>query len=142
MSKPRIYVAGPLTKGDWAKNIRAALDVADTLRANGFVPVIPHLSAFDHLVWPREYEFWLEEDLSHLGTCHALLRMPGESSGADREVAWAQARGIPVVHDWTELWAALPPTSRADVVVSEVVRKLALDVARLEDRLAEIEAER
>jgi hypothetical protein len=30
--------------------------------------------------------------------CDGVLRLPGESTGADRDVAIAQQRGIPVYH--------------------------------------------
>ena len=35
--------------------------------------------------------------------CDAVLRLPGESAGADQDVAIATARGLPVYHDVPEL---------------------------------------
>ena len=37
-------------------------------------------------------------DLAWIERCDALLRMPGESSGADREVEHARAHSVPVFH--------------------------------------------
>ncbi len=93
-----IYVAGPYTKGDVAVNVRNALQAAEKLVALGCWPYVPHLSHFWHMVFPHPYEFWLELDRKWLRKCDALLRLPGESSGADNEVALAESIGIPVFY--------------------------------------------
>lgn len=41
--------------------------------------------------------------------CDALLRLPGESAGADLEAAQAGGLGIPVFRSVEELLEALPP---------------------------------
>jgi hypothetical protein len=33
-----------------------------------------------------------------LGYCHAVLRLPGESTGADQDVRIAKEHGLPVYH--------------------------------------------
>ncbi|GAA4957581.1 DUF4406 domain-containing protein [Actinoplanes utahensis] len=38
-----------------------------------------------------------------LAVCDAVLRLPGESKGADQDVAIAQKRGIPVFRSLTEI---------------------------------------
>jgi hypothetical protein len=38
--------------------------------------------------------------------CDAVLRLPGESTGADQDVKIARERGIPVYHDIAEIPAA------------------------------------
>jgi hypothetical protein len=38
----------------------------------------------------HEYEFWLMQDLEWLAQCNAILRLPGDSPGADREVKRAE----------------------------------------------------
>jgi hypothetical protein len=38
-----------------------------------------------------------------LAHCDAVLRLPGESTGADRDVAIAAERGIPVYYDVEEI---------------------------------------
>lgn len=42
------------------------------------------------------YEAYLESDFAWIAVCAALLRLPGESKGADMEVAEAKRLGIPV----------------------------------------------
>ncbi|MDF6062270.1 DUF4406 domain-containing protein [Streptomyces sp. JH010] len=38
-----------------------------------------------------------------LAHCDAVLRLPGDSAGADQEVATARLRGLPVYHDVSEI---------------------------------------
>jgi hypothetical protein len=91
-----IYVAGPYTKGDVAVNVRRNIEVADALASAGFVPFVPLLTHFWHLVVPHPYEFWLEQDAAWVERCCALVRTPGESSGADKEVVLAESIKRPV----------------------------------------------
>jgi hypothetical protein len=97
--REKIYVAGPYTKGDVAENVHNAIKAANQLADLGFAPFVPHLTHFWHLVMQRPYEFWLELDNQFLPHCDALLRIPGESSGADEECSLAQTLGIPVFQD-------------------------------------------
>jgi hypothetical protein len=92
----RIYVAGPYTKGDVAVNVRNAYEAANRLADLGFAPFVPHATHFWHILFPRPYEFWLELDHQFLPCCQAVLRLPGESAGADKEVQLAGALGIPI----------------------------------------------
>src|SRR5262252_3008954 len=92
----KVYVAGPYTKGDVAVNVRNAYEVANQLADLGFAPFVPHATHFWHLLFPRQYRFWLQLDQEFLPCCDALIRLPGLSSGADEEVALAGQLGIPV----------------------------------------------
>lgn len=96
MNPLHVYVAGPLTKGDYIGNIRNACQFADALMAHGFWPFVPHLSALWDLVSPHGYEDWMALDFAWLKKCDAVFRFPGESPGADREVKLANELGIPV----------------------------------------------
>ena len=44
------------------------------------------------------YERWMELDFEWLDCCQALIRLPGDSAGADREIDYAHSHGIPVFH--------------------------------------------
>ena len=106
---PLVYVAGPITIPDPLENTHYAIKAATALLDSGLVaPYVPHLTCFWHVVTPRPYETWLAYDLEILARCDALLRLPGESAGADREVAFAVEQGIPVLWsvDEVEAWAA------------------------------------
>jgi hypothetical protein len=103
----RIYVAGPYTKGDVAVNVRTAVRAGIEIIKAGHAPFVPHLCHFMHYLEPHHYEIWMAQDFEWVRACHALLRLPGESSGADREVALAEALGIPVYRDMSELLAGV-----------------------------------
>lgn len=101
--KAKIYVAGPYTKGDVAQNVRHAFAAANELADLGFAPFVPHYTHFWHMLFPRPYEFWLELDNQFIPCCDAILRLPGESSGADKEVALARSIGLPVFQSIDDL---------------------------------------
>lgn len=94
----RVYVAGPYTKGDVVINVRNAIQAAETLAMWGHTPFIPHLSHPWHTVAPHPWGFWMEQDIAWLRVCEAVLRIPGESTGADKETAEAERLSIPVYH--------------------------------------------
>jgi hypothetical protein len=110
----RVYVASVMTEGDVAANVRAACDVADDLLRGGLVPYLPHLDHFWHLIHPHDYETWMALDFAWLAACDVLVRLPGASPGADREVAEAEHLGIIVVQ--------LEPGRRASAQVREALR--------------------
>jgi hypothetical protein len=109
----RVYLAGPISKGDLAHNINQATAAFEELAVAGYAPWCPHWSAFSTGARVRSgtgtvyavataqgcglsHDDWLGVDLSWVAVADAVLRLPGESAGADREVAFARERGIPV----------------------------------------------
>lgn len=90
----KIYIAGPYTNGNTAINVRAAILAGDRLAKAEFTPFIPHLTHFWHLLRPHDWEFWMKQGMQWLETCNCLLRLPGESVGADREVQRARELGL------------------------------------------------
>ena len=100
-----VYIAGPYTGGDVGANMAAAMTAWHDLADQGHIPFCPHLSHFLHIHRQRPYEDWMEQGLAWLDCCDALLRLPGESSGADREEAYATKVGMPVYHSVAELVA-------------------------------------
>jgi len=101
-----VYVAGPYTKPDPGLNTHQSILVATQLLDAGFAPFLPHLSLFWHCCTPRPYETWLQYDFVWVAKCDAVLRIPGDSPGADREVELANSLGIPVFFDIESLFAA------------------------------------
>jgi len=99
----KVYVAGPYTKGDVAINVHNAFKIANDLADMGCAPFIPHYTHFWHLLFPRPYDFWLKLDEQFLYCCDAVLRLPGESNGADKETKIAEDKGIPVFHSLNDL---------------------------------------
>jgi len=96
----KVYIAAPYTNGDTIQNVRRVIDFADSLASCGLVPFIPHLTHFWHFVHPHDIEFWYKYDLEWLRNCDVLIRLSGESKGADAEVELAKTLGIPVVYSF------------------------------------------
>lgn len=95
----KVYITSPYTKGDVAVNVKRQLDCVDTLMNFGFAPFAPLYSHFQHMAHPRPYEDWVKIDLEWVKVCDCLLRLDGESIGADGEVEFAKSLGKPVFTD-------------------------------------------
>lgn len=93
--RPLIYVAGPVT-GDPFGCVRQAARAWTSIREAGGVPFLPQLSVLHEMVDPHPYEEWLAYDFDVIRHADALLRLEGQSSGADREVVFALELGLPV----------------------------------------------
>ena len=103
----RIYIASPYSKGDVAVNVKKQIDVADKLISLGYAPFVPLLFHFQHLIHPRPYDDWVRLDLAWIGVCQAVLRLPGDSAGADAEVLLALSYNIPVFYSIKDLQEAI-----------------------------------
>ena len=91
-----IYIAGPYTNPDPVINTRSAIEAGDIVAELGYYPYTSHLTLFWNLVAPHKISFWYQHDLAWLEKCDALIRLPGTSSGADKEVDYATELKIPV----------------------------------------------
>lgn len=102
MTPLRIYIAGPLTatpESSRERNVAAAMVAAEGLLAKGHYPFIPHLTHFYDLLLPGlSYAQYLSWDKAWLDVSDALFFL-GHSPGADKELRWAEKRGIPVYHN-------------------------------------------
>jgi len=108
--KIKVYLAGPYTNNNPTLNTYKAIDVANELVEVGFIPFIPHLSHFWHNYTPKPYKFWLKYDIEWLYKCDCLLRIKGESKGADAEVKLAKKIGMPVFYSVKKLKKYEPKT--------------------------------
>jgi hypothetical protein len=125
-----VYTAAPITRGNQWHNGAQAGDAMLTLMKAGIAVINPMLSMWcgveRHVVQTfdpdatelipvgpsakahggfRElsHQDWLDMDFEIIRRCDAVLRLPGESSGADAEVAHAESLGIPVFYDIAEV---------------------------------------
>ncbi|WP_280721306.1 DUF4406 domain-containing protein [Kitasatospora sp. MAA4] len=111
-----ILIAGPYrsgTDGDpqaMAANLARLEAAAWPVFATGHLPVIGEWIALpvlrsagasptdplaDQVLYPTADRL--------LARCDAVLRLPGDSTGADQDVATARRRGLPVYHDVAEI---------------------------------------
>jgi len=105
MNKIKVYIASPYSKGDTGENVRAQLDAFDQLIDLGFIPFAPLWAHFQQLKYPRTYTEWIAWDLEWLPMCDCLLRLPGESHGANIEIEKARDFEMPVFYSIKELVA-------------------------------------
>lgn len=106
LPRPVVYISSPYTLGDVAVNVKRQLDVANELLMSGFAPLAPLYSHFQHMAHPQHYSVWLDLDKTWVAISDCVLRLPGKSSGANMEVAIAEARGIPVYYSVEDLQKA------------------------------------
>ena len=99
----KVYIASPYTVGNTGRNVKAQIDAFIHLLDNGYLPFAPLLAHFVHIAHPKPYDYWTAYDNEWLKNCDVLLRLPGESPGADREVELARSLNIPVVKSLPEL---------------------------------------
>lgn len=108
-----ILIAGPYRSGTGgdpdaiARNLERLEAAAAPIFALGHVPMIgewvalPILRGIDTASGDGDVMYETARRL--LQHCDAVLRLPGESSGADTDVAIARERGIPVYTDLSEI---------------------------------------
>lgn len=98
--KKHIYVASPYTKGDQFQNVQRQIACCNELIDKGFIPFSPLLmSVYLHAQVDRSWETWMDIDYAWVEKCDGLLRLEGESTGADREIEHAKSLGIPVFYN-------------------------------------------
>ncbi len=96
-TRPWLYISGPM-RGKWGDspwvNCYQGIKAAHLAYHAGWHPVCPMLNGFWEMVVgaldPTATDGaggWMDYDISCLTRCDALLRLPGASEGADREVA-------------------------------------------------------
>lgn len=118
MSRPIIYIASPYTKGDPCINARFQCEIFDQMLTDGKAwPVAPLLSHFQHSVFPRHYQDWIDYDIAMLPLYDGCVRLNAsypalnyeikESSGADGEVAYFLAAKKPVFFSLQALYVAI-----------------------------------
>lgn len=98
-----IYISSPYTKGDQGVNVGAQINALHRIMDLGGCPIAPLIYHYAHITRPRTYEEWMAIDLELVRCADAVLRLPGESSGADREVELALRLGKPVYTSWDQL---------------------------------------
>ena len=101
-----VYIASPYTRGVPLDNVNISFDAALELIDLGFAPYPPLYSHYLEERSPKPYETWTTLDKEWVLRCDCLLRLPGESSGADAEVELAIKNDIPVFYGIGELTAA------------------------------------
>ncbi len=105
MKRLKVFIAAPFAGAgeDLVDALREVKCVASDLIRAGFVPFVPHLSCYIHMVAPLPRAEWLAWARAWVGSCDCVLRLQGPSAGADAEVDLARASGVPVFDSYYEL---------------------------------------
>jgi hypothetical protein len=118
MAKPMlILIAGPYRSGTgddpdlMARNLETLEEAAWPIFRAGHVPMIGEWVALpvlrsagaDGVTDPLAAQVMYPTAERLLAHCDAVLRLPGESTGADQDVAIARERGLPVYSDVREI---------------------------------------
>jgi hypothetical protein len=100
MSRPRVYISGPITKGNRNEHFFRACELERALMLCGYAPLNPMRSIVLPFAWQDDmpHDLWLAVDLAWVDVCDAVVRLTGDSKGADEECTYAVERGIPVVY--------------------------------------------
>lgn len=105
MKRPmkRVYIAGPIAAGGVVENMKRILRAFGLVMRAGDAPYIHPamtiaLAAEEYDPPLAECERWVAVGNEWMGQCDLLVRLPGRSDGADREVEHAKQRGIEVVN--------------------------------------------
>ena len=114
--KKRVYISCPISRGDPEDNFTNSCNAQFWCMQHGLAPLNPGLSMLagasptdpctpkasgHHPFDTLTYQDWIDTDLVWVEVADAVLRLPGESKGADLETAHAKLLGIPVV-TWAE----------------------------------------
>lgn len=102
--RTKCYISGPLTSsGDPQANLQTAIEAHRELMQAGFAPLCPHLTLHVDPHAELPHDDWMAVDIPWVLESDCLLRLPGESKGADIEVCVATEAKIPVYHSISEL---------------------------------------
>jgi hypothetical protein len=103
MKKLKIYIASPYSIGDKEQNVMRQIEAMSELMDHGLIPFAPLLAHYVDIVHPKPYTIWLQYCMRWVMTCDILLRLPGESEGADMEEVTALVNNMPVFYSIEEL---------------------------------------
>jgi hypothetical protein len=99
----KVYIASQYSIGDKIENVTRQIECFHKLVELGYNPYVPLLSHYLEVYKHQEYETWMKLDFEWLDCCDCVLRLPGESKGADMEVERATENKIPVFSSIQEL---------------------------------------
>jgi len=105
-----VYISCPMRLGNWTKNVRTAARVQCDLMRKGYSVINPIGSWLTDIVEPLDFETWINNDYGLIDVSDAIIRIPGESEGADLECDYAIRQDKELFWDLRELYGELPTT--------------------------------
>jgi len=109
VTKKLCYISSPFSEGDQLGNIRDACSaVLERLDDPDIIPLSPlPMGASMQIFYPLTHAEWMRYDLDLLSKCDCMLvvgkaDMVARSAGVQAEIRFAEAHGIPVLHQTTQ----------------------------------------
>ena len=97
MTRPRLYLIGPITHGDRAANYEQAWYIQLTFMAAGFAVLNPMHTIVAPNAFDVPHAVWMEQALAWLECAEVAFVLPYEvSDGADEEIAFCEEHDISV----------------------------------------------
>ncbi len=88
----KVFIASPYRTGDMSSNIRLQSDIYSGLMDLGFAPYGSIVSSLSqHIAHPKPHEEWVKIENEFISVCNCVLRVGGESKGADECVNYAKS---------------------------------------------------
>lgn len=112
--RTKVYISGPISSNIPAvreQNVRRAMGAARQLIDAGYSVLCPHLTHYleaESECWAAEHQVWMEVDLPWVRESDVVLRLPGNSVGADMETQEAERCGVPVYCEVNDLVDNVP----------------------------------
>lgn len=101
-SKILIFIAAPYSTPSMSENVHRSAHEFDWMMKNLGDKVIPvSLVVASHmhdLIFPKDYNLWLDHCIDMLKKCDIMYVVPGKSSGKDKEIEVAKSLGIPILY--------------------------------------------
>lgn len=110
--RPKIYISGPVSKGNMFANFTEFGEYFHKLVGLGFAPRNPGESMLMPGNQQIPWRTWVDIDIPWVAVSDVVMRIPGDSVGADEECEVAAHHGIPVIHRyhdlkaWKQTWEA------------------------------------
>ena len=107
----RVYLSGPITKGNKSWNFYQACEAQRRLMEAGYAVLNPMLSMAHPDGNNIDWQKWIDSDLMWVEVADFVVLLPGESKGAEIEVAHASKYGVPLwyAHEVECLRDMFPP---------------------------------
>lgn len=103
-----MYIAGPFEQGNVMDNVGMAVRAGELIRAHGGTPIVPHAQGALHAIaYPHiQRDEWMRMCREWLSRCDVVMRLVGESKGADEETSLAEDMSIPVIRVSSDISAS------------------------------------
>lgn len=107
INKKTVFIACPYTNENRATvnvNVYRCMYASEEIWNSGFIPFFTLLTHFyEQKYFRHRYEDWMEYTMTWLSKCDIVLRLPGKSSGADREIELAKKLNKKIYYNVKEL---------------------------------------